>query len=336
MAQRPTSPGSRYFPVDLIATSLLGLWLLAPAAIGSGSNVRAALGLLSIFFAPGYALVAVLFPKGSATDTDGDQSWSSRLSAEQTRRRLNSPFERLLLSVGLSVCIVPVLGLALEFTPWGITQPALFAAVGGAVLLFSSGAAIRRWQAPPADRFSVYRALVTVTDIDWITSRNTRSMVNLQVLLAGSLLLATAGLGVAVWHPTDDNPEEFTEFFIKSEDPESGQIGAAGYNSEGSGDAQFYLGITNQEGERTEYTVVTVLQRFTTSDGQRVLVSEQRLDTTSVTVAPGETNQFRHEFQSDVSRTNNRLTYLLYIGDPPNNPTVDNSYRDVYVWVDDS
>lgn len=335
MSQRHTTPGW-LGPADLVATALLGLWLLGPTVIEFGSNVRAVLGLLSVFFAPGYAFVAMLFPMGSATGPERDQSWSNRLTAEGGQRRLNSLLERVVLSVGLSVCIAPVLGLALNFTSWGLTRSALFGAVGGAALLFSGIAAVRRWQVPSTDRFSVPEALVAAADIDWIASRNTRSIVSFQVLLAGSLLLATAGLGAAVWHPTDDQSEEFTEFFVESEDPELGELGAAGYVPNESGTARLHLGITNHEGERTTYTVVTVLQRFTTSDGRRVLVSQQRLNTTSVTVAPGETSRFRHEFDGDVSGTNNRLTYLLYAGEPPSDPSTDDSYRDIHVWVDDS
>ncbi|MEM3739754.1 MAG: DUF1616 domain-containing protein [Candidatus Korarchaeum sp.] len=60
--------------------------------------VRYALGSLMVLFLPGYSLVEVLYP--SETDL--------------------SPIERLALSVGLSLALVPLVGIVLNYTPWGI------------------------------------------------------------------------------------------------------------------------------------------------------------------------------------------------------------------------
>jgi len=51
-----------------------------------------------VLFLPGYALIAALFP--SKNDLDG--------------------IERLALSFGLSIAVVPLIGLGLNFTPFGI------------------------------------------------------------------------------------------------------------------------------------------------------------------------------------------------------------------------
>jgi uncharacterized membrane protein len=83
--------------VILIAVVVATLLLFPLVAFTSG-GVRIAFGLLFAFFLPGYALVSALFPK---------------------RDRL-SGLERLGLSFGLSIAVVPLIGLILNFTPWGI------------------------------------------------------------------------------------------------------------------------------------------------------------------------------------------------------------------------
>jgi len=59
--------------------------------------VRWVLGLVFVLFIPGYVTLKVLFPE----------------------RGLDS-LERFALSIGLSLAIVPLIGLVLNFTPWGI------------------------------------------------------------------------------------------------------------------------------------------------------------------------------------------------------------------------
>lgn len=60
--------------------------------------VRYVLGALMTLFMPGYALVEALYPRGD---------------------ELRS-LERLALSIGLSLAILPLIGLILNYTPWGI------------------------------------------------------------------------------------------------------------------------------------------------------------------------------------------------------------------------
>ncbi|MEM2179169.1 MAG: DUF1616 domain-containing protein, partial [Candidatus Methanomethylicaceae archaeon] len=56
------------------------------------------LGSLFVLFLPGYSLIEALYP----------------------REEELSPLERLALSIGLSLAIVPLVGLILNYTPWGI------------------------------------------------------------------------------------------------------------------------------------------------------------------------------------------------------------------------
>jgi hypothetical protein len=60
--------------------------------------IRWVLGSIFVLFIPGYVTVEALFPKGRELDT----------------------IERFALSVGLSLALVPLVGLLLNYTPWGI------------------------------------------------------------------------------------------------------------------------------------------------------------------------------------------------------------------------
>jgi uncharacterized membrane protein len=72
--------------------------ILVLTPVLSETAVREFLGLPLVLFLPGYSLIAALFPAKS--DLDG--------------------IERTALSFGLSIAVVPLIGLGLNYTPWSI------------------------------------------------------------------------------------------------------------------------------------------------------------------------------------------------------------------------
>jgi uncharacterized membrane protein len=104
----------RELPADLAA--VVGLVLLTDVAVlaplVSETPVKILLGLPLVLFLLGYALVAALFPEaGESPDAGGDET-GGRDGIDE--------IERATLSFGLSIAVVPLLGLGLNFTPWGI------------------------------------------------------------------------------------------------------------------------------------------------------------------------------------------------------------------------
>lgn len=61
-------------------------------------SIRYVLGLIYVLFLPGYSLVEALYP--------GERDLT--------------PLERIALSIGLSLALIPLIGLILNYTPWGI------------------------------------------------------------------------------------------------------------------------------------------------------------------------------------------------------------------------
>jgi len=92
------SPYSLWFwgAISTLAVTFLSIYLL-PTSIPF-VYVRYVFGGTAVLFLPGYALVEALYPKKEDLDT----------------------LERLALSIGLSLALVPLVGLLLNYTPWGI------------------------------------------------------------------------------------------------------------------------------------------------------------------------------------------------------------------------
>lgn len=123
------------FPKDLVLVILLTL-LCLPFILVSPLNetsVRIILGLLLVLFMPGYSLIAALFPR--MDDING--------------------IERIALSFGLSIAVVPLIGLALNYTPFGIRLLPILIGLSIFTISLALIAYVRRSGIPERDRFVV-------------------------------------------------------------------------------------------------------------------------------------------------------------------------------------
>jgi uncharacterized membrane protein len=125
----------RKIPADLALVIFLTL-LCIPFVLIPPLNetpVRIILGLPLVLFLPGYALIAILFPRKD--DLDG--------------------IERIAVSFGLSIAISPLLGLALNYTPFGIRLTPILIVLSVFTIALAIGAWVRRSRIREADRFWV-------------------------------------------------------------------------------------------------------------------------------------------------------------------------------------
>jgi len=118
--------------VILIAVVVATL-LLFPLVAFTGGGFRIAFGILFALFFPGYTLLSALFPK---RDSLGG-------------------IERVALSFGLSIAVVPLIGLILNFTPWGIKLYPILISVTLFILVASGVAWYRQRRLASAQRFRV-------------------------------------------------------------------------------------------------------------------------------------------------------------------------------------
>ncbi len=86
-----------------------------------------------MLFLPGYALIATLFSRKDDLDA----------------------IERIALSFGLSIAITPLLGLALNYTPFGIRLSPILTVLSVFTISLAIGAYVRRSRIPEEDRFVV-------------------------------------------------------------------------------------------------------------------------------------------------------------------------------------
>lgn len=101
---------------------LTAMFVIVPPL--SQTPLRALLGIVFVFLAPGYVLVSALFPADEL-----------------------SSIERLALSIGLSICIVVLIGLGLNYTPWGIRLGPILFSLSAFTLVFTVICAWRRSRA---------------------------------------------------------------------------------------------------------------------------------------------------------------------------------------------
>ena len=341
----------RRLPADLIAVVVLvvltNLAILLPVV--RETPLRVVLGLPFILFVPGYAFVAALFPEtGESWVSDGDKAGGKAGDSSGI-----DGIERVALSFGLSIAIVPLIGLVLNFTPWGIRLVPILVSVSGFTLIAIGVAAVRRWELPEEERFRVpYREWIGAGRSE-LLNPDSRGDAVLNVLLVFSIVLATASVGYAVAVPKQG--EQFSELYLLTEDEEDNLI-ADDYPTEFvRGESKpLVVGIGNQEHSTTEYTLIGKLQRVetqravngTTSTGNTpindttgtanvsVSVLEEREITTFTTkLEHNESWARQHNVTPTLTGDRLRLAYLLYRDDPPAEPTVDSAYRSVWLWV---
>lgn len=207
---------------DLIAVASATTVLLVTIALLPDSPVRVALGLPFVLFFPGYTLIAALYPR--RTDLDG--------------------IERLALSLGLSLAVVPLIGLVLNYLPWGIRLTPILTSLTLFILACSVWAGVKRGRLSAGERFpaDVRPVLSAVRHLPWGAILATGA--------AGGLLLV-AGFRFGVLGGSRVG-ETFTEFYV---------LGPSG-KAEGyprtllpGETAQVILGVINHEEQEVTYSI---------------------------------------------------------------------------------
>jgi len=159
--------------------------------MGDISMVRIPLGLSMVLFVPGYTLIAALFPQKK--DLDG--------------------IERLALSFGLSIAVVPLIGLGLNYTPWGIRLTPVVISLAIFTISMALAARQRRLSLPEEQRFSVeFRKNADLLKREFVAADKGRLDKALSILLVLSILLSIAALVYVIVTPKQG--EKFTEFYI--------------------------------------------------------------------------------------------------------------------------
>ncbi|ACV46213.1 MULTISPECIES: DUF1616 domain-containing protein [Halomicrobium] len=322
----------RTLPADLAAVVAFTLFTAAAATVPGVSEtpLRVVLGLPFTLFVPGYAFIAALFPEAGTGPAEHDDA-----DADRTEEGGIDGIERVALSFGLSIALVPLIGLVLNFTPWGIRLVPILVGVGGFTLAATAVAARRRRELPAEDRFRVpYRTWLASARTE-LFEPETRTDAALNVLLALSMILAVGTVGIAVTVPGQG--ESFSEFYLLTED-DDGELIADNYPEEFvRGESKpVVVGIGNQEHEPTDYTVVMEIQNvtFTGPNGtQSEVRAEDELARYRTRLADNETDHRTVDVEPTMTGRNLRLLFTLYRGDAPDDASIETAYRETHLWV---
>jgi len=342
----------RRLPADLAAT--IGLTIVTVLVVlvpgVRETPVRVLLGLPFVLFLPGYAFVAALFPEaghGPADESVDDSvdseaaglnggSGSADPSAEPTDPtsggRGIDGIERVALSFGLSIAIVPLIGLVLNFTPWGIRLGPILLSVSGFTIGAAAVGAVRRWELPAEERFRVPYERWLGSARSELFEPDSRTDALLNVLLVASVLLATASVAYAVAVPKQG--EAFTEFYYLSE-TEDGELVAAEYPTEYTlGESRpVVIGIGNHEHRPMNYTFVAKLQRVRIANNSTTVLESTELDRRRIDLAANETRHFGYNIEPTMTGTRLRVLFLLYTEPPGSSPSIESAYRETHLFI---
>ena len=307
--------GAGYRPGDLlaVAAATAATLLCVYVPVLNESLLRIVFGVAMVLFIPGYALIAALFP--GRGDLDG--------------------IERVALSFGLSIAVVPLIGLALNYTPWGIRLDPILVSLTVFTLAMTLVAWYRRLLLSADERFAVpAREMLDAARLELFSPGASRLDRALSVLLVVSIVAAIATTAYVIAVPKEG--ERFTEFYILGPGGK-----AADYPSAFSAGSMqsLIIGVGNHEYREIPYTVevLALNQTFDPATNTSTIHAAAPLDRFVLTVPHNETREVPWEF-SVPSREYNRVEFLLFNETVPGEEVageerINASYRDLHLWV---
>lgn len=278
------------------------------------SFLRIVFALPVVLFIPGYALIAALFPGDGEIDT----------------------LERVALSFGLSIAVVPLIGLALNYTPWGIRLDPIVISLVIFTVVMVLIAHYRRALLPPEERLAIPVE-------DWYAEAKTELFSEdqspldraLSYILIIAIVAAVVTTVYVIVVPKEG--EHFTEFYILGE----GGMAADYPDRFSVGTPQpLIIGVGNHEYATVDYIIETweMNQAWIEGENRSEIYAMDLLDRIPVTVAHNETTEIPYNFTVQHEDTN-RIQFLLFRDIVPDASVtgagrVNASYRDLHLWVD--
>lgn len=252
------------------------------------SIIRTILGIPFILFIPGYVLIAALFTKKDDLDT----------------------IERIVLSFGLSIAIVPLLGLLLNYTTFGIILIPVLVIICMYDIIFISITIYRRRELPEDKQFSIqFDKTYEIINNEINTPKNKIERI-LTTILIFTIILA---IGITYYAVTPKIGDKFTEFYVlgpsgKAENyPTELKLGST---------VTLLTGVVNHEHSPINYTLQIIFDN-------NILSSEELI------LNHNETWEKNITFVPYKKGNDEKLELLLF---KENNFTT--PYRELYLWID--
>lgn len=305
--------------------TLLAVW--APELLPSPARVG--LGLGFVLFVPGYALVSALFPARRSAGV----SLASRVSERERDSRI-ALGERLVMVGALNVFVVPLAGLFLNYTAFGITVHSVLTTLAGVTVVLVALAWVRRFSLPAAERFGVPITAWIGALSSWLSPDGDGREATLNVLLVVGVVLAASSATLAIAVPGEG--ERYTEFAVGTTNETTGEFVANDYPTQfvRAESKPLAVSVTNKERRTQNYTVVVELQDIERRGDERTITQTVRVAEFSTRLQHQNSTTREIQVRPAMTGENLRLTLLLYRGSPPTEPGVENAYRHLHLWID--
>ena len=315
------------YPVDLVLCMLWSIILIPIGLLNIGEIIRIILGLPFILFIPGYILIFALFP------------------TKKTDRGIDI-IERISLSFGFSLVVVALIGLGLNYTPWGIRLESILLSI----FIFEMGIglfAIYQWfNINPDERYTI------TFDTSQLKSNNKIDHF-LNVVIIMSIIIAVVALTYIIITPKQG--EKYTELYV---------LGSSGNTSEYPKNIiigenySVNLVVANHEYKTVNYTIeIWLLNQSSyynqTENREEIIFHNMwfvdkimtTLEHTNIEIGKTTAPQWLYNYSFSINRTGSyKLTFLLFtIPTEEYNKDVDyrdiveekisTSYREAYLWI---
>jgi uncharacterized membrane protein len=226
---------------DLSLIVFLSLILAAFIYLVPDNPIRIGIGLLFILFFPGYALMVTLFPAKKSFDI----------------------IERIALSFGLSIAVVTLVCLGLNYTPFGILLNPILWSLILFEMVFSFLGIIRR--RIPKEPFLPFKLEGVVIAIKKQFQEGTKNSHLLTVFLVIAIMISLVTMGYIMAMPR--MTENYSEFYLLDKE---GKTVDYPHNLTVGQPAQVILGISNHEDRNINYSVEIWLSNSTYADNTTI------------------------------------------------------------------
>jgi uncharacterized membrane protein len=315
------------YPLDILICLLCNLIILPFILLNIEGTIRIILGLPIILYIPGYLLIFILFPYQKTTHGI-------------------TVVERIALSLCVSVAIIPLFTLALNYSPYGIQLESIFITIFFFNITTSILAYYRWRKTSSEDRF------IIVFDVKFLKS-NAKFENLLNIILTVFIVSIIILLAYAIIIPK--NEEHFTEFYLLS--PE--EI-AANYTTTMVAGQNYsaILGIVNHENRIINYTIDVWLINQTIFNNETALENMTiyhnmlfidkitvQINNSGVDIEKQWNAQWEKNFTFQLNKKGNfKLEFLLFLKPTEEyfheldyhyqaNEIINSSYRETHFWV---
>ena len=239
-------------------------------------------------------------------------------------------------SFGLSIAVVPLIGLGLNYTPWGIRLDPIVISLAIFTTMMLIIAQFRRFQIPAEEQYHFpFSAILDETKRELFPEESTKLDRILSAILIISIFAAVATTIFVIVIPKEG--EKFTEFYILGE---KGMAADYPVKFNAGSQQRLIVGIGNHEYSNVSYVVETfaINQVFDETTNASYIINMELVDRFITDVADNKTIEIPYNFTIGSAKFN-KFQLLLFEEKVPGDEIwgmdrINSSYRDLHLWID--